>query len=85
MLLPLFVSLVCIRILVSHSIVNLLFTFLEGHMPAQKRAVFLDLYLALNFALVFARPIDLSGLFVAQLNELDLFGHGSLGGFVVRQ
>ena len=39
-------------------------------------AKFLELYLALDFLLVLARPIDLPGGLVPDSYELDLFGHG---------
>jgi len=43
-------------------------------MLAQFCAVFLELDLLFDFLLVLARPIDLAGLFVLELNELIL-GH----------
>ncbi len=51
------------------SIPKLFLRFLEDDMLAEFGGVFLVFDFALDELLVFARPIDLAGLFVLELNE----------------
>ena len=51
---------------------KLFLCFLEHNVFAELGAVFLELNLALDFSLVLARKIDLSGRLVANLYELIL-------------
>lgn len=50
----------------------LFFGLLENYMFAQYGAVFLELYLTLDFLLVFASPIGLTGRLVLELYQLIL-------------